>query len=108
MVRISAIFIAVRAGDPMLQKDTVKIFPKTGIEGDRYALGLGAYSKAVPTKTRDISLITREGIDSANRELKRLGLEEFLQQRLAWRGHSRAISQFTVYSWQGRIRLLGR
>jgi len=78
MVRISAIFIAVRAGEPMNQKEAVKIFPKMGIEGDRYALGLGAYSKAVPTKTRDISLITREGIDSANRELKRLGLEEFL------------------------------
>ncbi|ABP33304.1 MOSC domain-containing protein [Polynucleobacter asymbioticus] len=78
MVRISAIFIATNAGEPMIQKSSARIFPKLGLDGDRYALGLGAYSKAVPTKTRDVSLIAREGIDAANRKLKLLGLEEFL------------------------------
>ena len=78
MVIISAIFIAPNAGQPMIQKDCVKALPKIGLEGDRYALGLGAYSKSVPAKTRNISIITRDGIDAANQELNALGLEEFL------------------------------
>ena len=61
----------------MLEKTTVKILPGIGIEGDRYALGLGAYSNTLPAKSRDISLITRDGIDAANQELQRLALSQF-------------------------------
>jgi len=78
MVTISAIFITTNAGEPMVLKSSARMFPELGLEGDRYALGLGAYSKVVPAKIRDVSLITREGIDAANHELKLLGLEEFL------------------------------
>ena len=78
MAIISAIFIAPNAAEPMIQKGCVRVLPKIGLEGDRYALGLGAYSKSVPAKTRDISIITREGIDAANQELKLLGLRTFL------------------------------
>jgi len=78
MAKVSSIFIASSAGEPMLQKSFMKMLPNVGIEGDRYALGLGAYSKGLPTKIRDISLITRAGIDAANQELKLLGLDPFL------------------------------
>ena len=78
MAIISAIFIAPNAAEPMIQMGCVRVLPKIGLEGDRYALGLGAYSKSVPAKTRDISIITREGIDAANQELKLLGLRTFL------------------------------
>jgi MOSC domain-containing protein YiiM len=78
MAKVSCIFIASSAGEPMLQKSVVKMFPKVGLEGDRYALGLGAYSKGLPPKARDVSLITRAGIDAANQELKLLGLDQFL------------------------------
>ena len=77
MAKISGIFIASLAGQAMRQKNDVKIIPGIGIEGDRYALGLGAYSKTLPAKSRDISLITRDGIDAANQVLKRLGLDYF-------------------------------
>jgi len=75
--KISGIFIAPLAGEAMLEKNAVKILPGIGIEGDRYALGLGAYSKTLPAKSRDLSLITRDGIDAANQVLQRLSLEQF-------------------------------
>ena len=39
-----------------------------GIVGDRYAVGLGTFSKTI-TKIRHISLITLSGITEANRQL---------------------------------------
>jgi MOSC domain-containing protein YiiM len=77
MAKISRIFIAPLAGEAMLEKSAVKVLPGIGIEGDRYALGLGAYSKTLPEKSRDISLITRDGIDAANQVLQQLGLSQF-------------------------------
>ncbi|QWE09687.1 MOSC domain-containing protein [Polynucleobacter ibericus] len=41
-----------------------------GIEGDRYALGTGAYSTVEPIKVRHISLIASSGIETANDWLK--------------------------------------
>ena len=41
-----------------------------GIEGDRYALGIGAYSATEPAKVRHISLISLSGIETANDWLK--------------------------------------
>ncbi|QKM65769.1 sulfurase [Polynucleobacter tropicus] len=38
----------------------------TGIEGDRYANGKGAYSNTTPSKIRHLSLITESGIVIAN------------------------------------------
>ncbi|MBU3616376.1 sulfurase [Polynucleobacter sp. JS-Polo-80-F4] len=37
-----------------------------GIEGDRYAMGMGAYSDVLPIKVRHISLIALSGIETAN------------------------------------------
>ncbi len=42
---------------------------QSGIAGDRYANGQGAYSNALPPKIRHISLIASAGIESANQWL---------------------------------------
>jgi hypothetical protein len=62
---IQAIYIAATAGAPMQSLLKAKITP-TGIEGDRYANGKGAYSNTAPSKIRHLSLITESGIDISN------------------------------------------
>ena len=62
---IQAIYIAPAAGEPMQSLSTAHII-STGIEGDRYANGKGAYSNTSPRKTRHLSLITESGIAIAN------------------------------------------
>ena len=49
-----------------------------GIEGDRYALGIGAFSGSIPAKVRDVSLIALAGIEDANQELEVSGLKPYL------------------------------
>ena len=66
----------------MIQKESVRAIRNKGIEEDRYAAGVGAYSKSNPPKVRDISLITREGIDAANAELHAGGLKNTSIARL--------------------------
>ena len=78
MPSIQSIYIALEAGSPMTQREGVTVITNKGIEGDRYAMGVGAYSKSNPQKVRDISLITREGIDAANDGLHAGGLKKYL------------------------------
>lgn len=67
---IQAIYLAPSAGAKMQTFDHVKVNARFGIEGDRYALGEGAYSKVEPAKVRHISLISSSGIETANDWLK--------------------------------------
>lgn len=62
---IQAIYIAATAGAPMQSLSKAKITP-TGIKGDRYTNGKGAYSDTTPSKIRHLSLITESGIAIAN------------------------------------------
>lgn len=62
---IQAIYIAATAGAPMQLISKARI-TSTGIEGDRYANGKGAYSNTTPSKIRHLSLITESGIAIAN------------------------------------------
>jgi len=64
--RIQAIYLASSAGAPMKSMDHVKVSAGIGIEGDRYALGTGAYSLLEPKKVRHLSLIALSGIAIAN------------------------------------------
>ena len=64
--RIQAIYLASTAGAPMKSMDHVKVSAGIGIEGDRYALGTGAYSLVKPNKVRHVSLIALSGIIIAN------------------------------------------
>jgi len=67
---IQAIYLATTAGAKMQSIDHVKVNSGYGIEGDRYALATGAYSKVEPAKVRHISLISLSGIATANDWLK--------------------------------------
>jgi len=67
--QIHSIYIAAKAGELMVQLARAEVIAGEGIVGDRYALGLGAFSKTKP-KIRHISLIALSGIESANRQLR--------------------------------------
>ncbi|QWE28692.1 MOSC domain-containing protein [Polynucleobacter sp. AM-7D1] len=66
--QIYSIQIASRAGESMMQLAQANIIAGKGIDGDRYALGVGAFSKTKP-KIRHISLIALSGIEHANQQL---------------------------------------
>ncbi len=74
---IHSIYICPNAGLAMERRLQVKVLAGVGIEGDRYALSLGAFSKSYPPKIREITLITKAGIDIANHYLNSNGLLEF-------------------------------
>lgn len=61
----------------MQMQEKVKVRMRYGIDGDRYALQTGAFSNSKPTKVRDITLITKVGIDKANQKLVEQGLSAF-------------------------------
>ena len=66
--QIHSIYIAPQAGESMVRIAQANIVAGEGIVGDRYALGIGAFSKT-QIKIRHISLIALNGIDNANRQL---------------------------------------
>lgn len=66
--QIHSIYIASQAGEPMTQVSQADILSGRGIVGDRYALGLGAFSKTTP-KIRHVSMIALTGIENANHQL---------------------------------------
>ena len=63
---IQAIYLAPSAGAQMQSAPHVQVNAGSGIKGDRYALGTGAYSALEPIKIRHISLIALSGIETAN------------------------------------------
>jgi len=78
MPKIHSIYIASQAGEPMTKRDTANLGAEVGIEGDRYALGIGAFSGSIPAKIRDVSLIALSGIEAANKELVAGGSKAYL------------------------------
>jgi MOSC domain-containing protein YiiM len=77
MGNVLVLFTATNAGDPMEGRDEVVMLAGLGIEGDRYALGRGAYSNVEPRKPRHVTFIAKEAFDAGNTELERLGHEPF-------------------------------
>ena len=63
---IQAIYLTASAGAQMLSVNTAKAKAGIGLEGDRYALGTGAYSTTEPAKVRHVSIIALAGIETAN------------------------------------------
>lgn len=57
---LEAIFIATTAGEPMRRVSEVEALAGRGLRGDRYAEGLGYYSKADPC---EVTLIEGEVLD---------------------------------------------
>lgn len=66
---ILAIYVAPTAGKAMEEMSVAEL-TSSGIKGDRYENGMGAYSKTMPSKIRHVSLISEEGIAAANAWLK--------------------------------------
>src|SRR5262245_46150369 len=77
MARVVGLFVSPAIGERMQACATVRALAGQGLEGDRYALGRGSYSKATRRVARHVSLIGREDIDAANKELSRRGLAPF-------------------------------
>ncbi len=63
---LESIYIAPEAEAPMQSVDRVQATPSVGLEGDRYALKVGTFSKPVPD--RELTLIEAEAIEAIKHE----------------------------------------
>src|SRR5437016_13803955 len=68
MSRVESIHLAGRAGQPARAVSRVRAVAGLGLEGDRYAAGIGHYSKH-PGTGRALTLIEAETIDSLRASL---------------------------------------
>ena len=59
---VVSLYIAKRSSAPMIEMDQLTALAGRGIEGDRYFLGTGTYSKT-PQPGRQVTLIKREVLD---------------------------------------------
>ena len=71
-ITIQAIYTAPNAGLPMSGHQNIMARAGIGLENDRYALGIGAFSTAAIGKVRDITFIAQAAIDEANHVLTQL------------------------------------
>jgi MOSC domain-containing protein YiiM len=63
---VEAIYIAAAAAVPVQAVDQATAIPGAGLEGDRYALKVGTFSKPLPD--REVTLIEAEAIEAILRE----------------------------------------
>lgn len=75
--RVTAIFWTPNAGEAMRSADRVTVITGVGIQGDRYARGVGAYSGTRAEEIRHITFITQDGIDTARQWQEAAGLPAF-------------------------------
>ena len=71
------LFISPGIGKRMQARAMVRALAGQGLQGDRYALGLGSYSRLPRQIVRHVSLIGREAMAAANEELIRRGSAPF-------------------------------
>ena len=64
---VVSLYIANRRSAPMIEMDQLTALAGRGIEGDRYFLGTGTYSKT-PQPGRQVTLIKREVLDRLKEE----------------------------------------
>jgi len=77
MASVASLFVSPGIGQPMQARTSVRALAGRGLEGDRYALNQGSYSKLPRPVARHVSLIAREAMNVANDELVRRGLIPF-------------------------------
>jgi hypothetical protein len=63
-----SIHVCGRAGAPLLQKDHADLIAGRGIQGDRYAAGLGEFSPPVQDPDHELTLIDLAEIERFNAE----------------------------------------
>ena len=68
MGQVVALYICSDKGKPMTEVERVNALEGLGLEGDRYALGTGAFSRSKRETIRHVSLIAFEAIELANLE----------------------------------------
>ena len=64
MSRVREIFIARAGGAPMTQTDQVRAVAGQGLEGDRYAAGVGTFSRKDSKHDRHVTLIEAENVEA--------------------------------------------
>jgi MOSC domain-containing protein YiiM len=64
---VGAVYVAADAGEAPVAVERVRAVPGRGLEGDRYFLGCGSFSRW-PATGRAVTLIEQEAIDSVRRE----------------------------------------
>ena len=77
MAKVIGLFVCPAAGERMQACTVVRALAGQGLEGDRYALGRGTYSRVPRKVARHISLIGQEAMEASNDELRRRGLVPF-------------------------------
>jgi len=83
--KLLQIFIAERESAPMMEQSEAKLIAGVGVEGDRYATGLGHFSDR-PHPDRQITLIEIETLEALERD-HNIKLESFeVRRNLITRG----------------------
>ena len=66
--RVLNIFIAGAAGEPMQAVSEVRAVAGVGLEGDRYAKGIGSWSERLDRGRRDLTIFPLEGLEAMAQE----------------------------------------
>jgi len=73
--KIEGIYVSRHSAAPIESKETARLIPGKGIEGDRYALGTGTYSaKFMSEPGKNLTMVSLEGITEAT---ERTGMTPF-------------------------------
>jgi hypothetical protein len=105
--RATAFYWCAAAGAPMIAASQLQVEAGSGIVGDRYAFGLGAYSATEPDKPRHLTLITQDGIDTANAWQLAAGLEPFPAELTRRNVVMEGMTASELNRWVGRRFRLG-
>jgi MOSC domain-containing protein YiiM len=68
MSRVVEIYIAVKGAEPMVAKDQIRAVLGQGLEGDRYSIGAGTFSKTPHRADSEVTLIELENVEAFARE----------------------------------------
>ena len=73
--KIQGIYVSRRSAGPIESKETARLIPGKGIDGDRYALGTGTYSARFMSEPgKNLTMMSSEGIKEAT---ERTGMKAF-------------------------------
>ncbi len=61
--RVAGLWVAARAGEPMVAVPSARLVAGLGVEGDRYAVRGGTWSE-YPPQEQQLTLIAREGLEA--------------------------------------------
>ncbi len=77
MSNVIGLYTCASAGQPMEAQTQARALAGSGFAGDRYATNQGTFSRNARQIMRHVSLIAREAIEDANRDLVERGLAPF-------------------------------